>query len=118
MGGMLWLPPLNLTMIDDYEKIYKKIPASKCKDGCFECCINMIQFHPDEEKNMGGYNYNDKCPHLINGKCNIYTKRPFVCRIYGSSEILACKECIPDKVLSKDETMALFHEYAELRNKK
>lgn len=111
------LPPLNLTMIEDYEKLYKKIPASKCKEGCFDCCINMIQFHPDEENNMGSYNYKGKCPHLIDGKCSIYKKRPFVCRIYGASEILACKDCIPERRLTKKETLCLFHEYAKLKDK-
>lgn len=104
-------------MIKDYEKLYKKIPASKCKDGCFECCINMIQFHPEEEKNMGGYDYKNKCPHLVDGKCNIYLKRPFVCRIYGSSEILSCKDCVPDRYLTKSETLSLLHEYSKLNKK-
>lgn len=102
-------------MIEDYEELYKKIPSSKCKDGCFECCINMIQFHPDEEKNMGGYDYKGQCPHLVNEKCDIYEKRPFVCRIYGASEILSCKDCTPQKRLTKKETLLLFREYAKLK---
>ena len=70
------------------EKLYKKIPSSSCINGCYKCCTNIIQYTPNELKAMGGYEYNEKCSHLKDGKCSIYDKRPFVCRIYGASEIL------------------------------
>jgi Fe-S-cluster containining protein len=98
-------------------ELYEKIPRSICAEGCFKCCINMIQFTPGEEKEMGGYDYNGKCPYIINGKCSIYEKRPFVCRIYGTSEMLKCNDCIPERYLTEKETRALVHEYALIKMK-
>ena len=100
---------------DNLKNIYEKIPASRCKEGCFECCKNMIQFTNAEEAAMGGYEYNGICSHLINGKCTVHDARPFVCRIFGTSEILRCENCIPDKFLSKKETLDIVKEYALMR---
>lgn len=96
-------------------KIYEKIPHSKCKKGCFHCCTNMIQFTPSELKAMGGYEYNGVCSHLKDGKCSIYENRPFVCRIYGTSELLKCDNCSPKKFLNEQETIELVHQYTLLK---
>ena len=104
--------------VEAYEKLYEQIPASTCKDGCFECCTNMIQFMPAEEANMGGYTYTGKCNHLVDGKCTIYTRRPFVCRIFGSSSIMSCEGCTPERYLSEEETRRLFREYVSIEGKK
>ena len=104
-------------MNDELEKIYAKIPASHCKEGCFECCRNMIQFSAEEEAAMGGYEYNSVCSHLVEGKCTVYESRPFVCRIFGTSEILKCEDCIPDRFLDINETQDVVKEYSALRKK-
>lgn len=101
----------------DINEIYRKIPQSHCKQGCYKCCINSIQFTPEEEKNMGGYEYNGQCPYLVNGKCIIYEKRPFVCRIYGTSELLKCEDCISERYLSEEETKLLIREYMSIKKK-
>lgn len=104
--------------IKAYEELYKRIPCSVCKEGCFECCTNIIQFHPAEEENMGGYVWNGKCNHLVDGKCSIYSKRPFVCRIYGAGSIMSCEDCTPQDPLTEDQIRQLFKEYKALLNKK
>jgi len=75
----------------------------------------MIQFAPSEEKSMGGYKYNGICNHLKDGRCSIYDNRPFICRIYGTSEILKCDDCIPERFLTKEETTELVHQYTVLK---
>lgn len=64
---------------------------------------------------MGGYKYIGHCNHLVNGKCSIYKQRPFVCRIYGSSETLSCEDCKAERYLSKEETEKLMHEYVSIK---
>ena len=98
-------------------ELYNKIPKSQCKKGCNKCCTNMIQFTPNELKAMGGYEYNGICSHLIDGRCSIYENRPFVCRIYGTSELLKCDDCTPERFLSEEETVELVHKYTQLKTK-
>lgn len=105
-------------MIFDENDIYLKIPNSKCKNGCFRCCTNMIQYTQKELKAMGGYDYDGICSHLSDGKCSIYENRPFVCRIYGTSEILKCDDCVPERFLSETETLELVHQYTLLLKKR
>lgn len=103
-----------------YEKqikeLYEKISASICKSGCSKCCRDIIQFSPSEEKSMGGYEWNGQCSHLFHGRCTIYNKRPFLCRIFGTSELLQCENCKPEKYLSEEETVKILHAYSVFRN--
>ena len=101
----------------EIQTIYTKIPISSCVEKCFKCCTNMVQFTPSELKAMGGYEYNGVCSHLIDGKCSIYENRPFVCRIYGTSELLKCDDCTPERFLSENETVELVHQYTQLKMK-
>lgn len=101
--------------MDKLLDIYKKIPDSVCKKNCFECCTNSIQFTKSEEKAMGGYSFDGKCSHLIDGKCTVYECRPFVCRIYGSSELFKCENCVPERYLTPEETDRLVNEYVSIK---
>lgn len=100
----------------ELRELYTKIPKSHCAENCFDCCINSVQFTPEEKENMGGYEYDGKCPHLRDGICAVYDDRPFVCRIYGVSEILPCAKCRPEKYLTGDETKALIHDYVTIKH--
>ena len=97
--------------------IYEKIPYSVCKNECHKCCTNIIQFTPSEKAAMGGYEYKGKCSTLIDGKCSIYENCPFVWSIFGTSEILRCDNCIPERFLSEKETEELVHEYVLIKKK-
>lgn len=107
-------------MINMYTKeiaeLYKSIPSSVCSDGCSKCCTNMIQFSPSEERRMGGYEWNGRCSHLKDGKCSIYENRPFICRIYGTNELMRCDGCQSEKYLSEKEAAELIHKYTFYRN--
>ncbi len=102
----------------DKEEIYSKIPKSTCKEGCFRCCTNVVQFTPSELKACGGeYECKGVCNFLKDGKCTVYETRPFVCRIYGTSEILSCDDCTPERFLTEEETTELVHRYVTLKKK-
>ena len=98
------------------EEIYAKLPQTRCSDSCYKCCLDIVQFSRSEEKAMGGYVWNGKCSHLVDGKCSVYENRPFVCRIFGASVMFKCDDCICDEPLGEDETRKLVHEYIIMKN--
>lgn len=99
------------------QKLYDKIPSFKCKDGCFDCCDNQIQFAPEEEKRAGGFCYTERlCPHIKDNRCSVYLDRAFICRIYGASEIMPCPHGYkPNNPLNEEETYSLLREYLKLK---
>lgn len=97
------------------EEIYAKIPQTHCSDSCYKCCTNIVQFSRSEEEAMGGYEWNGKCSHLVDGKCSVYENRPFVCRIFGASVLFKCDDCMCDEPLGEDETRKLVHEYISMK---
>jgi len=102
----------NLTEI---QKLYEKIPKSKCKDGCVKCCKDMIQVAPEEDERMGGYKWDGKCTHLKDNHCTVYENRAFICRLFGTSETMQCDDCIPERYLTQAETKKIVSEYAKLK---
>jgi uncharacterized protein len=59
------------------------------------------------------------CPYVIEngGGCAIYSDRPFLCRLFGTSEDewLTCPHgCGPTKKLSVEQTRKLYHQYIKL----
>ena len=101
----------------DIQSLYLRIPGSRCKDGCFECCTNSVQFAKEEAERAGEYKYNGICPFLDeNKKCGVYENRPLVCRIYGASEIMVCEDCEPESWLNEEETRAIIKEYARIKD--
>jgi len=101
----------------EIQRLYLKIPASRCKDGCFECCTNIVQFAKEEAERAGEYKYDGVCPFLDeNKKCGVYQNRPLVCRIYGASEIMRCEDCAPERYLNEEETRAIIKEYAKIKD--
>ncbi len=96
------------------QRLYEEIPASRCKPGCHACCRNSVQMAAEERERMGGYVYDGLCGHLCGGVCAVYEDRPFVCRLYGASELLVCEDCVPERYLSAEETRRLVHRYTRL----
>jgi hypothetical protein len=99
------------------QELYDKIPSFTCREGCYDCCDNQIQFAPEEEARVGGFNYTERlCPHVKEGRCSVHQNRAFICRIYGSSEIMPCPHGYgPEKPLTAEETRALFREYVRIK---
>lgn len=59
-----------------------------------------------------------KCPHLTrDNRCGIYQVRPFVCRLFGTTEIerLRCPKGMgPDKLLSVEEGENLINQFLRI----
>ena len=101
----------------EIEKLYLLIPKSRCKDGCFECCTNIVQFAREEAERAGEYKYDGVCGFLgADKRCGVYENRPLVCRIYGASEILKCEDCEPERYLSEGETREIIRAYVRIKD--
>ena len=99
-------------------ELYAFIPSSKCVDGCHACCHDLIQMSAEERDNMGGYEFTGSCIHLVDGHCDVYERRPLVCRLYGSSELLRCGDCESEGMLSEAGTKKILLLYKEIINQK
>lgn len=56
------------------------------------------------------------CPLLsATGRCTVYTVRPFICRLWGTTPTLACPEgCEPERWLTVEEAQDIFTQIAEV----
>lgn len=102
---------MNPEVRAELQKIYDKIPKIDCQGLCTRYCSviggTKAEFHNMEQ--AGGEKprctNNLVCNFLKNNKCSIYRERPYVCRLYGSSPDILCKfGCVPDRVLTKEES--------------
>lgn len=102
--------------IKQLRQLYKEIPSFSCLLGCTGCC-GPIPFTSSEwsrvrdKKKASGID----CPYSLQGRCDIYDERPFICRLFGASEDLKCpRGCRPDKPLSVEKTRQLMRKYRKI----
>ena len=100
----------------EIQKLYELIPTSICKEGCSKCCKDIIQVAPEEDKRMGGYQWDKQCFFLKDNGCSIHDKRAFICRLFGTSVLMPCEDCTPEKYLSEKETKDLINIYLRIKN--
>lgn len=106
--------------IRQLEELYSRIPKLDCKKGCSDCCGPVVWSRleweriPDEQKkNATSIN----CPYIQpSGRCEIYEKRPLVCRLFGVVVRMRCPYREPEKMLSKEEEADVLKTYAEIFN--
>ncbi len=81
-------------VLSKIKALYKEIPMLECKKGCTDCCGCLIPFSPaewsriKEKRTTSGF----ACPYSLEGKCDIYEQRPFLCRLFGTVDepVLRC----------------------------
>lgn len=71
----------------------KQIPAMKCSPGCHACCEgyapSMTKAEWYEIKHPGKFSRGktiETCPFLGASGCEIYSRRPLICRLFGTVE--------------------------------
>jgi Fe-S-cluster containining protein len=75
----------------------ERIPAFACKPGCHDCCgpvtasseeMARLPVKSDEahEKALAEYN----CVYLGANGCQVYSERPLICRLFGTTPHLPC----------------------------
>lgn len=101
------------------EEIYSEIPSiPSCNGRCASACGPIVMFTGEwkrVKRSMGGKppSYTPgslRCPMLSpTGRCMVYTVRPYICRLWGTTSTLACPEgCQPTRWLSREEAQDIF----------
>ena len=107
-----------MTSGNKLDKLYAKIPIFKCKEGCTDCCGPVPRCKEENDRilfkmqQVGMF-----CPYAVKGRCVIYEKRPFMCRIFGAvaSGPLKCPYgCGPENPLTEEEAKGLTEEYVKI----
>jgi Fe-S-cluster containining protein len=112
-----------------HEELYAQIPNMTCPSGCSDCCC-IVRFSRYEVAQISIAKIiraifirfrqatTQKCPHLTrDNRCGIYQVRPFVCRLFGTTEIerLRCpKGMRPNKLLSVEEGENLINQFLRI----
>ena len=107
-----------MTSGNKLDKLYAKIPTFTCKEGCIDCCGPVPRCKSEEDRILFKMQQIGlACPYAVNGKCVIYEKRPFMCRLFGAvaSGSLKCPHgCGPENPLSEEEAFELTREYSKI----
>jgi len=80
------------------DELYSQIPKMVCKEGCTDCC-GPVPFNKEELSRLKGKDRKKcntgaaDCPYSLNGGCDIYEDRPFICRIFGTAKDVPLLEC-------------------------
>jgi len=81
------------TLID----LRNNIPQFECIPGCHDCCgpvtasseemaLLPVKSIAEHEAALADYS----CPHLGCNGCEVYTERPLICRLFGTTKKLPC----------------------------
>lgn len=109
---------------EELKAIWDKVPAMKdCKGKCQASCgpipvsgeeRTLVERRSGKELDWDQETW--RCNLLSKtGYCTVYSVRPLICRIWGATEKLPCPfGCEPVRMLTQEETMALFVELEEL----
>jgi hypothetical protein len=95
------------------EEIYAEIPnVPDCNGSCATACGPIAMFKGEWERVVRSAGRTPRlrpgqlvCPLLSpTGKCTVYTVRPYICRLWGTTRALRCPQgCQPERWLSVDE---------------
>jgi len=109
-----------------HRRIYKKIPAFTCKEGCTDCCgpVPMTEYEANRlelaEQITPFKPGTMDCSFICEGKCSVYDKRPYLCRVFGvvDSGRLKCPHGYKPKApMSPNDLQNLTSEYMALMRK-
>lgn len=88
------------------EHVYAQLPDVGCKGLCQDCCGSVAMSPTEQERIRERHGHTlplaavfppPGCTALTAaGACSVYTDRPFICRLWGATELLRCPHgCIP-----------------------
>ena len=113
--------------------LYRDIPTFSCRPGCTDCC-GPVPWSPEELaridvpigaewveiKGVRALTVVDalRCPFAQGGRCVVYDRRPFMCRLFGSvagEPRLTCPHgCHPGKPLTATRAASLADQYRRM----
>lgn len=87
-----------------HRALYRVIPSMPCPSDCSRCC-GPAPLSPWEAARLGvpgavvtpTHPGTATCAFLENGRCSVYARRPFACRLYGTTAVAPCERGVrPD----------------------
>lgn len=102
-------------------QLYRAVPDMECHVGCLDCCLGYAPSMAKEEwmeiKHPGKFptgKFIERCPFLGEKGCEIYNKRPFICRLFGTDDFPGCPHgCKPERPLEGEGGMRLLGQYEQ-----
>lgn len=96
--------------------LYARIPDTPCSQCGNKCCKTPFHVSDFEKSLLDGNNFDTigTCAFLSDGKCTVYERRPFICRVYNANRRLGCNEVERKDLMTDAEVIELYHEYYTL----
>jgi hypothetical protein len=101
-----------------------KIPTFNCVPGCHDCCgpvrtsteeIARLPVKSDSEHAAALAAWS--CPYLGDRGCEVYSERPLICRLFGTTPRLACPNGRrPAKMIAPDVERDIFRYFKDVRH--
>jgi len=104
-------------------RLRENIPTFKCKEGCHDCCgpvttsseeMSRLPVKTDAQHEAALNDFS--CVHLGEKGCTVYGERPLICRLFGTTERMACPNgCAPDQMVDEEIEAQVHHFIANTR---
>jgi Fe-S-cluster containining protein len=108
---------------DIIARLRDNIPSFECVPGCHDCCgpvttsseeMSRLPVKSDAEHDAALEHFN--CEHLGPKGCEVYEERPLICRLFGTTERMACpNDRRPDKMVDPKIESQVHHYIANTR---
>lgn len=100
------------------KELYNKIPKFTCIPGCHACC-GPVPCNPEEQAalHLGTPIIPTKidnvtCIFLTDQGCSVYANRPFMCRLFGTTQNIRCpRGAKPNKLLTPKQEKKILQKY-------
>jgi len=110
----------------ELQRLYDAIPGFQCKPGCQDCCgpvpFSRTEWNriADKRTTTARKTPSLTCPYAVDGKCECYEHRPFVCRLFGTvtteGSLMRCPHgCHPENPFTEEEADRLMGRYIRLQ---
>lgn len=99
-------------------RLREEIPAFECVPGCHDCCgpvttsseeMSRLPMKTDAEHEAALNDFS--CVHLGPNGCEVYTERPLICRLFGTTEQMPCPNGRRPETLADPETEHKVHHF-------
>ncbi|HEY9103149.1 YkgJ family cysteine cluster protein [Chitinimonas sp.] len=101
----------------------QRIPSFECLPGCHDCCgpvmasSTELAYLPERSEAEHEAALRElSCPHLGEHGCQAYAERPLICRLFGTTQRLACPHGRrPATMVAPEVEEAVFHYFRQSR---
>jgi hypothetical protein len=108
---------------DIIARLRERIPTFECVPGCHDCCgpvttsseeMSRLPVKTDAEHEVALDDL--ECVHLGPNGCKVYTERPLICRLFGTTPHMPCPNgCRPESMIDSEIERQVHHYIANTR---